>query len=308
MIGRQRAMARRERRAVLVGQLLRVQLHRQAERAGGAEHALGLRRREADRVAERVDGVDQSFVGERRQHVVAHGVDVVVGPAGKFRRQRMRAEESRAHAHREHPADRPRDAQHLRLGVALEPVARLDLQRRHALGQEALDARRARRQQIGLGRGARRPYGRGDAAAAPRDLLVRRAVLPLLELVAAIAGVDDVRVAVDQPRQQPAAAAVVRDRRRRAGRDVAAPAQPRNAAVPDADRAIADLAVARRIGRERRQVDVDPQRVEVVRVTRHRPRLSQRGTVRARRRHPIIGSRRFCSRAVRIAASYPASA
>ena len=44
MVGRQRAVARGKRSAVLIRQLLGVQLHRQIQRARRAEYALGLRR------------------------------------------------------------------------------------------------------------------------------------------------------------------------------------------------------------------------------------------------------------------------
>ena len=101
-----RRYARRERGAALVGQLLGVQLDRQAERARGVEHALGLRRREADALAERVDRIDQAFARQRRQHASQTSVDVVVGAAGEFGRQRMRAEEGRAHRRRR--SSRPR--------------------------------------------------------------------------------------------------------------------------------------------------------------------------------------------------------
>ena len=57
-------------------------------------------------------------------------------------------------------------------------------------------------------RRARRPHRREDSAAGPGNLVVARAAQAELELVRAIAGVDQVGMAVDQPRSDPAAGAV----------------------------------------------------------------------------------------------------
>jgi hypothetical protein len=59
MIGRQRADSGRERGAVLVGELLGMELDRQREARGGGEDALGLGGGEADALAERVDRIGQ---------------------------------------------------------------------------------------------------------------------------------------------------------------------------------------------------------------------------------------------------------
>ena len=81
----------------------------------GLEHALGLRQRERDALAEHVDRVDQSFGRQRRQHLVADEVDVVVAAPGVFGRQRVRAEEGRAHGDAMRVAEPARDAQLLAL-------------------------------------------------------------------------------------------------------------------------------------------------------------------------------------------------
>jgi hypothetical protein len=60
VVARQRAEPRRQCRAVLVAQLLGMQLDRQAQAARGVEHAFGLFGAEGDVVAEHVDGVDQA--------------------------------------------------------------------------------------------------------------------------------------------------------------------------------------------------------------------------------------------------------
>ena len=109
MVGGERPRLRRERRAAHVGQLVGVQLDAQAVRARRGEHALRLRRREADRFAERIDGVGGTGRGDRGDHVAADVVDVVVGASGELRRQRMRGEQRRAHVDAQLFAQRARD-------------------------------------------------------------------------------------------------------------------------------------------------------------------------------------------------------
>ena len=96
MVGRQRAEARGERRAAEVGELVGMQLDRQAERLRRVEDARDLLGREGDALAEAVDGVGQPFGGDGRQHLVDDQVDIGVLVALGFRRQRMRAEEGGA--------------------------------------------------------------------------------------------------------------------------------------------------------------------------------------------------------------------
>ena len=94
MIGRQRAEARGERRAVQVGELVGVQLHRQAEarpprrtRARSAPARTRCLRRSASTASARPGR------GDRRQHLVADAVDIGVARCAHLGRQRMRAEE-----------------------------------------------------------------------------------------------------------------------------------------------------------------------------------------------------------------------
>jgi len=177
-----------------------VQLDRQAERARGLEHATRLRGREADPFAERVDGIDQAFVVQPRQPV-DHGVDVVVGASRELRRQCMRAQIRGTHRDAERLADAARDAQHLALVLDVQAVAGLDLQRGHAVGR----ARQRLREQLVFARGAHGAHGREDAPTGARDLLVTRALQTQFELMCAIASENDVCMAVDQCRRDPAA-------------------------------------------------------------------------------------------------------
>ena len=121
--------------------------------------------------------------------------------------------------------DRPRHPQHPELGLRVEPVARLDLDRRHPLGDQRVDPRQRAGEQLRLVRRPRRPHRRDDAAAGPRDLLVARALEPHLELARPVAAEDDVGVAVDQRRRHQPPAEV-------AHRAPAGPAAPRRPARP----------------------------------------------------------------------------
>jgi Asp/Glu/hydantoin racemase len=63
-------------------------------------------------------------------------------------------------------------------------------------------------EQRAFARLARGAHGRDDAAAGARDLVVACAGQPELELVRPIAAIDDVGVAIDQARRDPATLAV----------------------------------------------------------------------------------------------------
>src|SRR5207302_1115133 len=133
-----------------------------------------------------------------------------------------------------------------------EPVARLDLERRRAFGHERQRTlARAREQRLVAGR-ARRRDRRADAAAGAGDLLVRRAFEALLELAGALAGVDQVRVAVDQARRDERAGEVDLGVGAQAGRQLGFGADPGEAVAFDEQGAALDRAPAARLG-ERRQ-------------------------------------------------------
>ena len=64
-------------------------------------------------------------------------------------------------------------------------------------------------EQIGFGCGARGAHGRDDAAAGLGDVLVARALEAQLEFMGAVAGVDKMRMAIDESGQDPGAARIV---------------------------------------------------------------------------------------------------
>src|SRR5437016_713652 len=80
-------------------------------------------------------------------------------------------------------------------------------------GEKAIEPRQRLRDELVLARAPRRLHRRDDAAAGARDVLVRRLSEPQLELVRAVPGVDEMRVAIDEARRDPAA--IERDTRGR---------------------------------------------------------------------------------------------
>ena len=247
VVARQRAVFGGERRAVLVAQLLGVQLDRQAEPSRRVEDAPRLRGGEADAVAEAVDGVDQPLAVQCRQPR-AHRVDVLVGAARELGRQRVRRQAGRLHGERQLAAEAARDAQAARLVLGGEAVARLDLDRRHAFAHQGEGALAGELEQGLVARRARRRDGRADAAAGLGDVLVARAFQALLELAGALAGVDEVGVAVDEARRDERAAEVDFGVGARVRRQVGFGTGPGDRVALDQQRAALDEAPAARIG------------------------------------------------------------
>ena len=71
---------------MLIGQLIRVQLHRQTMLARTCEYPLGLRGRERDRFAERIDRIGRVRRRDRWNHFAANIINVGVVAIGEFRR------------------------------------------------------------------------------------------------------------------------------------------------------------------------------------------------------------------------------
>ena len=117
MITRQRTECCRQYGTVLIGQLLRMQLHGKPQRSRRFEHAACLRRRETDRFAERVDGVHQPLAMQHR-HPLAHRCDVVVRTALVLGGQRVGAKEGGTYIHGERAPDGACHSQ--RAGFGLE--------------------------------------------------------------------------------------------------------------------------------------------------------------------------------------------
>ena len=119
-------------------------LHRQPQLPRRREHPPHLRRLEGDASRRRRP---PHRPAPRHAPRCSVGMQTVVdiGVGVRPLRHRMRPEERRAHPDRPHPPDLAGHAQHPELGLAVEPVARLHLDRRDPLGDQRVDPRRARR-------------------------------------------------------------------------------------------------------------------------------------------------------------------
>ena len=176
-------------------QLVAVHAEPEALRAARLEHRPRLVGVEGAVLAEHVDPAGVRRAG--LEHRAADELDVLVGAALELRRDDVRA-------HERHVVGEPRrDLAEAPLGVDVEPVARLDLQVRDpgtsalrppALGQ--LD-------QLRIAGGPRRLSRHPDPAG-----LVRPPCHARRELVGAVAGEDEMCVAVDEPRDDAAAGRV----------------------------------------------------------------------------------------------------
>ena len=91
MIGRKRAIARRERGTAAGSELIGVEFDRESQPLRSLEEARDLLRRERNRLAEGIDRVGQAFARDCGQDIVADERDVGVGIL-PFRRQRVQAE------------------------------------------------------------------------------------------------------------------------------------------------------------------------------------------------------------------------
>ncbi len=208
MIGRQRPAGGCKRCTAEIGKLVGVEFHRQTERLRTVEDAPDLLRREGDAFAEAVNGIHQTG-GMRglqsRQHDV---VDEIAVAAAIFGRRRMRPEIGGGDADGTVGAQAPGGAQHLHLVGHRQPVAGFDLDRRHPFGHQRIETRQAFGNQHLLARLPDLPDGGDDAAAGPGNLLIGGTGEPHLELACPVSGKDQMGVAVDQTRRDPAPAAI----------------------------------------------------------------------------------------------------
>src|SRR5579872_4394011 len=118
----------------------------------------------------------------------------------------MRAQERRLHRNRKAFSKRTRHAQHAQLRFAIEPITGLDLDRRNAAGTHHRHALRGCFKKLLKRGGTRLSHRVLNTAAGLCDLSVRRSAKTLLELGGARAGIDQMRVAIDQSgRDEPSA-------------------------------------------------------------------------------------------------------
>ena len=174
--------------------------------------------RKGDALAETVDRIDKPGLMSGRQGLLRNELHIAGAVVAIVRRKGMGAKKGRRDLDRQALAEFARHLQHLQLGLDIEPVARLDLDRRDALGQEIFEPPRGRGEKLLLARRARRLDRRQDAAARLGDLGIGDAVEPHLEFSRPIAAIDEMGVAIDEAGGEQSAAAIdLLARRRVAG-------------------------------------------------------------------------------------------
>ena len=155
-----------------------------------------------------------------------------------------------------------------------QAIAGLDLQRCDPLGhQRACPPQRSGEEQFVAG-GARRRDRAADAAAGACDLFVAHALQALFELAGAVAAVDQVRVAVDQPRGDERALEIVFGVDLDVRRQRVVGADPDDTIVLREQRAACDLAIPAAGQRDpalgqRDKVRVPPQGLHAGRLPAH---------------------------------------
>ena len=213
----------------------------------------------------------RSFASDGDHRTDIRDVTVLVGC---LRWQCVRAEERRDHVDRPFAREPARGAELARLGLGIEAIAGFHLDGRHALGDQVIEAGQGGGDQRVFVRRPGRLDGRHDAAAGARDLLVGGARQPKLELVRPVARIDEMRVAIDQSRRDPAAIELEAALGIEAGRQVGLRPGERDAAIEGRYGAALDRPDARSPGRQRCEAGVEPDRIEQHR----RPHAGRRRT------------------------------
>ena len=198
MIATQGAKFSGKPRAAAVAELLRMQLDWQAQGLSRLKNLPCLGRAEGDALAKGVDGIDEPFCMQYGQYAQDFG-KVIVGSAGKFGWHGMCAQKRRAHIDRLLLAELACHGQGLAFIGQAESVTGFDFNGGHAFGHQVLQPRQAlfeQRVKTGCTCG---PDGGDNATAFARNVFVTGALQASFKFLRAMAAVNQMRVAVDQP-------------------------------------------------------------------------------------------------------------
>ena len=224
-----RSALHRDPRAVARAQLVAV--HADAEPGGETrpQDPLGLLRGERARLAEDID--PPGVWPDRLEHGAAHEVDVGGAVIGELVGNDVGPEEG------DLVGDLPRETRQPGLTGHREVIAGLDLERGRALSVQLGDEPRQTSAQLGIRRRARRRDRATNASCG-----IRLTAHARLELVGAVAGEHQVRVTVDEPRDDgpPSGIHHVDIALGAVAGACVAPADPRDAAVLDEKIGVAD--------------------------------------------------------------------
>ena len=116
-----------------------MQLDRKPRSSRRGEHASDLVAREGNGLAKPINGVNQAFARERREHFVGDSGDIGGAFVGEFRRERVRAKEGRANRDLALLGEPARDAERFALGGKFEPVAGFHFDGPDALGDQSVE-------------------------------------------------------------------------------------------------------------------------------------------------------------------------
>ena len=176
-----------------VVQLPRVHVYGQMQPARGRKKPFGLRRREGDRFAEGIDRIGETARRDVLEPGPADRVEVAVAVATKLLGKRMQAKVGGLHRHRQIAGQCACHLEQPALRFQIQAVAGFDLEGGDPLRHQAPHPRHRHREQRFARGGAAGAHRRLDATAGARDVLVRGAAEPLLELGHAIAAVYQAR-------------------------------------------------------------------------------------------------------------------
>ena len=176
MVSAQGPKPRCEGGAAAVAQLVGMQLDPQTQSRRGGEEVGDFFGAKGDGFAKGVDGVGKASLRRRRKNLIGNIGEIGVSVVPIFRRHGMCGEQGCADAHRTHRAKLSRDPQHFQLIIAGEPIAGLDFEGCHAIGQKTVEAREGGGGELSFRSSACGRDRRKYAAARPGDLGIGRAL------------------------------------------------------------------------------------------------------------------------------------
>ena len=152
----------------------------------------------APSIAEDVAPLGEPFSGDARNHLVGDEGDVVIRPRLVLRRDLVRAQERGHDVHGVRVVEPLDDAQLTQLRIERQSVAALRFAGRRAVRGHLVEPRPRGGNQLVLRRRPGRGHGSQNAPSFGRDLRVGRAREPALQLLAPVAGEDEMRVGIDE--------------------------------------------------------------------------------------------------------------
>ena len=150
VVRRQRLELGGEPRAVKVGKLIGMQLHRQAQRLGLGENPTHFVRRERDAFDKTVNGIGKLGPRHRRQDRVGYEPQIARAVARIFGRQGVGRKAGGGDRDRAVLGEAARHFQHAQFARQVEPVAGFDFDGGDAFGHQRIEPPQGCRRQFGI--------------------------------------------------------------------------------------------------------------------------------------------------------------